>query len=429
MNFVVVILNVILISILAYWYSGHAGAVKFTYWLALAIKLAAGIALGLIYTYYYVESDTFTFFNDGVRLATLARTNFDEYLAFLIRGDASFSVWNELCDHQYRVLFLTKVVSVVNLATHDNYWITSVYFSFISFISAWKLVTVLSKYFPALKVNAVVSFLFIPSVVFWSAGIIKESLALAALFYVATVFLEIWMQRRVSVATCIFVLLCLWALWQLKYYYLAVFMPVAATSLVLKFMVLPLLKTKKIRHEIIVWLGIFFLLVFLVSFSSSNFHVANLGSVIVKNHDVFQRFSKPSSNIHYYDLQPTGISLLLNAPWALFSGMFRPFFWEVHNVFQLMFAIENLVILVLVVSASGTAKHGLQSGQRLLGLSIVVYSVVLCVFLALSSPNFGTLSRYRVGFLPFFIFLVSAYSPVFVYFSSFIQRKFSHLVP
>jgi hypothetical protein len=29
------------------------------------------------------------------------------------------------------------------------------------------------------------------------------------------------------------------------------------------------------------------------------------------------------------------------------------------------------------------------------------YVVFLCVFLALSTPNFGTLSRYRIGFTPF----------------------------
>jgi len=32
---------------------------------------------------------------------------------------------------------------------------------------------------------------------------------------------------------------------------------------------------------------------------------------------------------------------------------------------------------------------------------------VLAVFLALSTPNFGTLSRYRVGFIPFFVFLTA----------------------
>jgi hypothetical protein len=37
---------------------------------------------------------------------------------------------------------------------------------------------------------------------------------------------------------------------------------------------------------------------------------------------------------------------------------------------------------------------------------VITYSVLLCIFLALSTPNFGTLIRYRVGFLPFLLVLI-----------------------
>ncbi len=39
-------------------------------------------------------------------------------------------------------------------------------------------------------------------------------------------------------------------------------------------------------------------------------------------------------------------------------------------------------------------------------LALLLYTVLLATLLALSSPNFGTLLRYKVGFLPFLAYLL-----------------------
>jgi hypothetical protein len=45
------------------------------------------------------------------------------------------------------------------------------------------------------------------------------------------------------------------------------------------------------------------------------------------------------------------------------------------------------------------------------------------VFLALSTPNFGTLSRYRAGFLPFFVFVIAYRNPIVEWVSDKIGMK------
>ncbi len=72
----------------------------------------------------------------------------------------------------------------------------SLYFSAISFFSSWFLVQKINRLFEGVQPAAILGFLFFPSVVFWSAGVIKESLAMAALFFLSLIFLKVWKREK-----------------------------------------------------------------------------------------------------------------------------------------------------------------------------------------------------------------------------------------
>ena len=127
---------------------------------ALALKLASGILLGLLYTFYYSIGDTFLYFQDGVRLAALARTDIGSYMSFLWAGDDSFPIWSTLVYQQPRAMFLSKVTSLFCLLTADNYWVTSMYFSGIAFMSAWIFVKKIDESFTRGRSAAILGFLF-----------------------------------------------------------------------------------------------------------------------------------------------------------------------------------------------------------------------------------------------------------------------------
>ncbi len=101
-------------------------------------------------------------------------------------------VWKALTLQEPRALFLSKVVSVFGLFTASNYWIISCYFSCLAFAGAWYLVKIIRRCNAHYTLAAVLAFLFFPSVVFWSSGIVKESLAMASLYFLSAVFLSYW---------------------------------------------------------------------------------------------------------------------------------------------------------------------------------------------------------------------------------------------
>jgi hypothetical protein len=378
--------------------------------------------------YYYTGDDTFSFFKDGKMLSSLARQDFSSYLHFLWNGNDSHSLWEQLSSPQPRPLFFSKIVSVFCLLTNDNYWIVSLYLSFISFVCSWTLVNVVIKHFPMFKMEALFAFLFVPSVVFWGSGLIKECLALAALFYLSFVFTRIWFEDRISMWDIFFGFIALWILWQLKYYYAAIFLPVVVTTLFVRRILIPLLKIKSSRLEVLLWLMILILPFIGISLLKENFHPDVLFHVVVRNYGEFQALSEPGDAIIFSDLKPTVVSILYHTPKALFSGLFRPFIWESHNVLQVFSSVENMFLFMLFIASLKNFKALFSTSDRLVVLSIITYVVLLCVFLTLSTPNFGTLSRYRVAYLPFLVFLISIKNPLLHRLYNFIQRLFSHIV-
>ncbi len=379
-----------------------AGEYKILYGLALLLKLSMGIALGFVYMYYYQANDTWLFFNDAITLADLAREDFSAYMQFLWRPDQNHPVWQLLANTQVRSLFLIKIVSVFALISDNNYWISALYFSFIAFVSSWYLFCTLVKNLNESKNAAAFAFLFFPSVAFWSSGLIKETLALAGLYCLAAVFIKILNAENRSWAEWAVVLVSVYVAWSLKYYWTALFMAVITTSLLI------FILQKRIgilqRHKLMGWVAIFLSLSAMASLLHPNFYLSRFLNVLITNHNDFVKISRPDGLIHYYQLTENWSSIFINAPWALISGLFRPFIGEANGLIPVVASIENLVLLGLTIAGCFRSR---QSANRLLFFSVVVYVVLLCIFLALSTPNLGTLSRYRVGFLPFFVFIIS----------------------
>lgn len=381
------------------------------FWIALLYKCTMAIALGLVYSHYYTSNDTWLFFHDAVQVAKLARTDVAEYFQFLWSSESSNPLMSSLVNTQERSLFLVKIISITCLFSVDNYWICSIYFASISFAASWFLFTSVSRHFQNSYRQAALAFLFYPSIIFWSSGLVKETLALAGIYFLAAIFIKIINSNKISLIEWVIAALAFYISWKLKYYWTALFMAVIVTSVSYLF-----LKSRKLissRYQFFAWVVIFIILCGGFSLMHPNFYPNRFLDVLITNHNDFVAISKSTGLIHFYQLESTWGSVLINSPWALFSGILRPFLWEANGLTGLLAAFENLFLLILIVGALFKSK--IPTENRILLFSAIAYISLLCVFLALSTPNLGTLSRYRVGFLPFFVFVISYRNPLLKY--------------
>jgi hypothetical protein len=424
MKVIIPLLNLCFLAGLSYWLWKKPGPLRQFFWPALVFKLLCGVSLGAIYFYHYEVGDTIIYFSDGVVLADIARTDPGSYFQILFSSPVELAGWPVLQFQEPRAILFVKATSLFCILSHDNYWIASLYFSMFAFLGSWYLVQCLYRHLPEKASAAMMAFLFFPSSVFWSSGLIKESVAMGCLFFLSGIFVRIWFSERPGLIHWIPVLPAAWLLWNLKYYFAAIFFLVAISNLLFRWLSPKFFQVKNIWKASLGWLILLVVLLLLVSLLHPNFYPHRFLTVIVDNYQDFYAISAPEDMIHFSDLNASAGSVLMNAPWALISGLFRPFLWEASNWLQVFVALENLLLLILTIAGFYRLRLPGDFANKILVLSTLVYIGSLCIFITLSTPNFGTLSRYRVSYIPFFLYVLCCHGPVL----TILQRSVNHLV-
>jgi hypothetical protein len=410
MSFVIIILHSIIILAIALWFSRKFPDNKFIFWCAFGLKMLCGFGVGWLYMSYYREGDTMAFYHDATILADLFKEDAFIYLSTLFTGSISL-LTGDLILLDPRSLFFVRLISPLAIISGNNYWIMASYCSLLSFCAAWYLYKVVATFFPLLRFSAAVALLFFPSVIFWSSGLIKESIACASLFLITSIFIKFWSEKKLKLTEVVVMLVSAYLLWNLKYYYAVVLLSVGISLVVFRIYLQP--RVGKVWKQVIVWIVLFAVLLAAISQLHPNFHPALFIEVVVSNYNVYQEYSQAGGSIKFYSFDSNIWSVLRNTPVATFSALFRPFVTEVTGPMQLAAAIENLLLLLLSATAIvAVVRKGRTGDHTVLVVGVAMYVFLLADFLALSAPNFGTLSRYRIGFLPFFIILIMAGNPL-----------------
>jgi hypothetical protein len=122
-------------------------------------------------------------------------------------------------------------------------------------------------------------------------------------------------------------------------------------------------------------------------------------------HGLATSVSRP--HVEYAHWQPTPAGLLRHAPLAAAHTLVRPWLGESAQPLYIGASLENMLLLALLALALVATWRG--HGSRLPAALVIVlalYCLLLAAFIGLSTPNLGTLSRYRAGLLPWLLLLL-----------------------
>lgn len=365
----------------------------FIYWSAMTFKLALGFLLGYVYFEWVGGGDTVAFHEQARELALLSKSGLAEYFSRL-----TTSPYHIYMSEARNELFV-KIISIIYLLSAGSYWVAAMYFSFISFLGAWYLVRSVKAHYPTMTPLAIIAFLFLPSVVFWSAGVLKDSLINAALFFLAGIAVHYAHRYRFQLWEVIISAMSLLLLFYLKHYLFAMTFMVLGL-LTWFYQVIPLFRHFhwKVTGSIVILV----LFVFLASLVNPKLHFDQLPETIFYNYETILAHSS-GPVITFPGLAPTWDALWKALPVSLFSGLFRPFFWEVTPVY-FVFAAESLLVVLLSLINLYYLRSIKMNLLVWLGL---LFIIILAAFLPLVSPNFGSLVRYKVAYWPFLVLLLS----------------------
>ncbi|WP_242916678.1 hypothetical protein [Pontibacter liquoris] len=381
------------------------------YYPALLLKCFCGILLGVLYFQYYGSGDTITYHKASLILTELAKKDPGAYARLLF--------FNEFSNDAFRAsvpfsrlpgftnsFFFIKLLSLLNLLTNSSYYLNGFYLSLFSFWGAARLTAVLAQTAPTYKKGAILAFLFFPSVVFWSAGLLKDALLFGSMCWVIAFFLQLAHFRKLPLTTLLLALPMAYLFCRIKFFLALLVLPLLVLYLLIKAggRASALLSNPK-RQALLLLILLLIgtgagMLVFKVY--SNGFFYTNL----VEGYEHLLALSQQRPHIQYPELAPTISSFLQNAPEAVFGAIYRPFLGESGNWLYVLIGLENLVVLLLTllaISAAIRRKKAVLTPEQVLFLALVA---LFAIIFGLSTPNFGTLSRYRIAFLPFLLYLL-----------------------
>lgn len=382
---------------------------------ALTVKIIGSVGIGLVYQYYYgIAGDTGNYFINAKMVAAVSNHSLSDFLELVFKPIAStLDVRRQIpwTDYGFGYSesnnFPIRILAVLELITFKSYLPTAVLFAFLTFQGIWKAYTAFVNIFPALYKQFAIAFLFMPSVFFWGSGILKDALIMGALgwlFYSSYTFFIL----RIKVLTSAIILFCSIAVIVIVKAYVALaFLPSLLFWIFFQYrsrIQSYYLRTVALPAIIfLVAIGALFI-INTIGADDKQYSADNL----VEQAALFNANNMEAGST--LDLGVTEgmgpLQVLKIAPLAIITTLFRPFIFEVKNPLMLLSALEGMYIMYLVglilYNAGMTAALKVIGNNPLVSFCLI-FSLVFAFAIGFSTSNFGTLVRYKIPCIPFFI--------------------------
>ena len=439
-----------------------------------AIKMTFGIAFYLVYTIHYTNfqtSDMHKYFKEATRIYELTENHPNHYFSILT-GIATNKETDEITkkldfwylEENSSVINDSRMVIRFNLLllpiTKGNIYIHCIVAVFISFIGLFLAYKTLENKFERKHVLLLIALLGVPSVLFWSSGIMKESILMLFLGIIIKSAFEPNLKGAFRVFLFAF---GFWGIFFSKFYvalalipsllFLACFQITKKTALSLAasliLVVLSVvgynsthdnLALKKLSKKQNDFINLSIGGVYLVNTQTpfDTIYTAlpeNLNSpeaikpgysYTLKNNSTYHHWKNPgfadtlqvNNNPNEYTvlqiLNPTGSAITLKRlepnfssvvkllPVAFVNVFFRPFIFDVDNVFSLLACFENIALFALILLMLFYFKKPSNSAAALILFSLL-FVFVLYVLVGITTPVLGAAVRYKVPATPFLL--------------------------
>ncbi len=382
----------------------------------LFVKVVGALGVCLVYVYYYKGGDTLVYYHDNSCVARLFLLNPYSAVKYTfsdinVRLFSSFDRSTDWPIYAFdrTAVYVTKITWVLSLLSYNSFLGQTMLLALITYIPIWRMYKMFISEFPALQKELAFAILFIPSVFFWGSGLLKDTLTFSAVSLFASSFYHLVKLKRKYAINLFFLFISGWVLMKIKPYILFAMLP--GTLIWFASYRLEKVENKLIRSAIaptLITLALLlgFLFLKLLGDSFKDYSVDNiLQKAMITQQDLKQDYYHGSS-FDIGDFDPTLSGVAKKAPAAIIAALFRPFLWESYNPGMIVSGIENLVILIFTIYLLIRLKV-YYFAKLVLKNHLLFFSISFSLFFAfavgLSTSNFGSLVRYKIPAIPFFV--------------------------
>jgi len=318
---------------------------------------------------------------------------------------------------------VARVVAMLSFVTFGKYLITNLFFSMIAFSGVWRLYRFFYEQYPHLHKQFAIAILYLPTFVFWSSGILKDPLCISSMGWITYALYEVFYKKKDLLKNLVILTVFGFLLAVLKIYILIAYVPFLFLYLILK-------NVNLLKNSFLKW-GLGLVLISGTVFAGQqvmNSFQEELGSYAAEG--ITEQIGKTRSS--YRDKAAPGggdsnfslgvefdgslSSLLKMAPAAIIATFYRPFIWESRKISTLLSSFESMFIMfftLYVLLKAGPIRSFSALRKDPVILYCVLFSLLFGLFVGATTPNFGSLVRYKIPCMPFYLialFLLQDYT-------------------
>lgn len=375
------------------------------------LKILAGTALWFVYTYMHTDratADIYRYFDDGNIMFSAWPEHPLDYLSMLTgmgndqrRFDANYYQVMHNWYRQYEsnvyndAHTMIRFNSFVRLFSFGHYHVHTVFICFLCTIGLVALYKAFEPHIPGHERAWAGALFLLPSVLFWSSGVIKESLLMFGLGLFLFTLMDL--LRNGPRAGSLLLVPATVLLFFLKFYVLFSLLPalVAYAWCARTGSRRPLIK-------------------FLITFCGFAVIGLNAGLVHpglrvleilwIKQRDFIGMATAAGSGslVHVAELRPNAWSFAQQIPHALYMTFLAPLTAIGNGPLGIMSALENVLLIALLASVLRWRRSWAEVDKPLL-LFCLGYVLVLALVIGWTTPVIGAVVRYRVPLLPFLL--------------------------
>jgi hypothetical protein len=382
----------------------------------LIAKFIGALGLGFIYFFYYKGGDTTNYHFTANALINVLFNNPEDFMYiyfgsphvsefYLMNSRGDFTFW---VNDEY-AYFVSKCFVPVVMFAGRSYMASAIIVASICYISVWKMYMIFVAEFPTIYKQLAIPVLFIPSVIFWGSGLLKDSLTFSATCLYLHGFYWFIIKKKFKLNYVLAIVLAAYMLLSIKPYILFALLPGSIVWFVA-------LRVNKINNGFIkVMIAPFIIVVgvgiggFAMQKLSSELGQYSLDKVLNTASEAQQDLKQSYYGGNTFDIgnyEPTIAGVLSVAHKAIFAALFRPTILDVRNIVMFISALENTFILFFCIFL--LIKLKVFGFFRLIkSHPLVLFSFLFSIFFAfsvgVSISNFGTLVRLKIPCMPFFL--------------------------
>ncbi len=364
-----------------------------------SLKILFGFILIAVYTKFYPQrnlADVFKYFDDACILfdnsKTLHLSLLDTFRGLTMNTNHTLIENTHHFDKQGSGFFeanhhlIIYVHLMLRYFSNGNIYLHSVWFSFLSFIGSVAIYTSLKKYFLANE-NWLKGIVFcIPSVLFWSSGMLKETLILFSLGLLGYAYTE--RKRMADWKSVSLLLVSLLLLLFIK--------PYVLLGIVLSAFTYWLFKQDNSKQ--------LSLAIAVISAAILFFWGNDWANQLIHKRNEFITLSEHTNTqslLHSEILPETGlVELLKITPSALYAVCLEPSVFHLKSLKDLPFCIENL-LLILGLLFLFIRYPAYNPNKIAISAALLMFVFSQFMIIGWTVPVSGAIVRYKVTALPF----------------------------